>query len=114
MTMLQEWYILVDGEQEGPYDVEELMADFRLTPDTFVWKEGLENWKPIREVPELRDLFNEAKNEEEEGEAIRPRFTEERPPDDGVLVAENNSPNPFLWILLILAILVFIFTRFYL
>lgn len=41
------YFVLVDGQQSGPHDavaLSQLMASGQLTPDTYVWKNGMANW----------------------------------------------------------------------
>lgn len=51
---MTEWYYsLTPGAQEGPVDAEDLAllhADGQLGPDSLVWREGMSNWTPWREV----------------------------------------------------------------
>lgn len=52
------WYIVVEGEQQGPFSAEQLsgfMDGNSLDADSFVWKEGFDDWLPIRDVPELAE-----------------------------------------------------------
>lgn len=51
-----QYYIIVDGRQAGPYSREELKVS-GLTPDSAVWREGLENWVKASTLPELNDLL---------------------------------------------------------
>lgn len=53
------WYIRIAEGIEGPFSKEQLKRDPRLTPDTYVWRAGFAKWKKIRDVAELRDLFEE-------------------------------------------------------
>ncbi|MDE6099284.1 MAG: CD225/dispanin family protein [Muribaculaceae bacterium] len=50
------YWIYVEGLQRGPFTIEEL-ADMRLTPDTPVWYEGLDNWIKASESPGLAPLL---------------------------------------------------------
>lgn len=55
--MSVEWYYAHDGQQSGPFSVEEfqrLASDRKLQPDDLVWKEGMADWKPASSV---RGLF---------------------------------------------------------
>ncbi|MFD3683642.1 SPFH domain-containing protein [Nocardiopsis sp. NPDC058631] len=55
-----EWFVGVDGQQQGPFDRDGLAQQAgggRLTPDTLVWKAGMAQWAPARQVPELAGLF---------------------------------------------------------
>src|SRR4051794_28259522 len=41
------WHIVVDGEQVGPLpesDVRGRLVRGEISPDTFIWKEGLADW----------------------------------------------------------------------
>ncbi len=53
-----QWYYLVNGEQMGPISSEQLKqlaTDGKVTQDTHVWREGLDDWKPARLVQGLFD-----------------------------------------------------------
>jgi uncharacterized membrane protein YesL len=48
-----EWYYAVGDKQMGPVNDEEfkrLAAEGTIRPDTLVWRAGMGNWKPYREV----------------------------------------------------------------
>jgi hypothetical protein len=48
-----EWYYTDNGQQVGPVpdaELDNLVKAGKITPDTFVWKEGMEGWKPLSEV----------------------------------------------------------------
>jgi uncharacterized RDD family membrane protein YckC len=47
------WFYVDNGQQRGPVTEEDLaMLAGRgaITPETLVWREGLENWRPYREI----------------------------------------------------------------
>lgn len=49
------WYYADRGSQRGPLSDEEfdaLLKEGRLTRDTLVWKDGMENWTPLGELPQ--------------------------------------------------------------
>lgn len=54
--MEKTYYMIIGGQQTGPYERGELIYA-GLTPDTPVWREGLENWVKASSLPELNDLF---------------------------------------------------------
>ena len=33
------------------------MSDGRVTPQTLVWREGMPNWQPLAQVPELSGSY---------------------------------------------------------
>ena len=50
-------YYYSDGENHfGPFSIEEL-KDVKISNETMVWFEGLDNWVPAGEVEDLKDLF---------------------------------------------------------
>lgn len=53
------WFIQIENHSEGPYSIQDLKWDRRITPDTLVWKAGMPVWKPVRKVPELKKLFSD-------------------------------------------------------
>lgn len=50
------YYIYINGEQKGPFRIEQLVKE-GLTMEAMVWRPGLENWKPASQIPELVTLF---------------------------------------------------------
>ncbi|MFI7643012.1 SPFH domain-containing protein [Nonomuraea sp. NPDC049400] len=54
----ERWYLGVDGERRGPFDEAELPAA-GLTQDALVWKSGMPQWAPARDVPELQALLRD-------------------------------------------------------
>lgn len=53
---MAQYYLAVNGQQLGPFDVNQLMAN-GLTQNSYVWTEGMPNWAPASSVPELASLF---------------------------------------------------------
>ncbi len=54
-----QYWLHIDGTQHGPFQMEELVKA-GITPDTYVWREGLEDWIMAKELDELAILFTEA------------------------------------------------------
>jgi membrane protease subunit (stomatin/prohibitin family) len=55
-----EWYIGVNGQQQGPFDLNGLASQVSsggLTRDTLVWKNGMAAWTAAGQVPELGGAF---------------------------------------------------------
>ena len=48
---MSEYYILNGSEQQGPYTIDQLRG--RVTPQTYVWREGLADWIQASNLPEL-------------------------------------------------------------
>jgi len=56
----QQWYLGVDGQQQGPYDtaaLRGLISNRSLTRATRVWQPGMAEWLPAQQVQELAQLF---------------------------------------------------------
>ena len=54
-------YLAIKGERKGPFTQAELQAQIHsgeFTPETLVWKTGMENWRKAAEVPEIARLFS--------------------------------------------------------
>ncbi len=54
------YFIGLEGQQAGPFDMTTLGAKVReglLTRSTLVWKQGMANWVAAETVPELQPLF---------------------------------------------------------
>ena len=54
--MSESWYYVQKGNRHGPVDlsvIQSHLSDETLSNEDFVWKKGFENWKKIKEVPEL-------------------------------------------------------------
>ena len=50
---MHEWYFSYDGDQVGPLDQKEAMAQARQNPDGLCWREGFAEWQAISHVTEL-------------------------------------------------------------
>lgn len=55
-NITMEYFLLVNGENLGPYSVEILKQE-GITPNTLVWTQGMEEWVPAEQIPELQVLF---------------------------------------------------------
>jgi membrane protease subunit (stomatin/prohibitin family) len=56
----QQWYLAVNNEQQGPYDLGGLagqVAAGALTPQTLVWRAGLPQWTVAAQVPEMANVL---------------------------------------------------------
>jgi predicted Zn finger-like uncharacterized protein len=64
------WYIVVDGEQKGPLrpiELSQLFAKGSVGLDSYVWKEGFDDWKAAGDVPELAQVFGGAAAQAKKG-----------------------------------------------
>jgi len=53
--MEKEYFIVVNGEQAGPYTLEQLKG-MNLHTESKIWYQGLDEWKMLKEVPEYLQL----------------------------------------------------------
>lgn len=56
------FHVVVNGQQAGPYNLNELSqmaTNKQITTDTLVWKAGMANWQAAGEVNELKNIFNQ-------------------------------------------------------
>lgn len=51
------FYVLDNNQQKGPFSENELKS-MLLTNDTFVWREGMENWDYAKNIEELKIYIN--------------------------------------------------------
>ena len=54
--MSQQFYIAVNGQQTGPFTIDDLKAK-NIQRDTLVWTEGLDNWTKAEHIPLLKEVL---------------------------------------------------------
>ncbi len=58
------WYVAIEGgEQQGPYTTDQMreyLKSGNITTETYVWREGLEDWKLAGEVKEISGAGDDA------------------------------------------------------
>ena len=55
-----EFYVAINNEQHGPFDLDSLkykIIDREIDKNTLVWREGMERWAKAGEMPLLNPLF---------------------------------------------------------
>ena len=55
--MAEQYYIVIDEQTTGPFTLQELISHHRLTPESLVWKPGLDNWIAAKTMSELSGAF---------------------------------------------------------
>lgn len=58
-----EWFYVVDGQQAGPISAEEVpayVAAGSIQADTYMWREGMDDWIHLSEMPEFSHLVEDA------------------------------------------------------
>lgn len=54
------FYVMLNGQQQGPYTIDDLRPGVptgQFTTETPVWTQGMPNWLPAGQVPQLMGLF---------------------------------------------------------
>jgi hypothetical protein len=54
--MSPQWYVLNGTATNGPYTVDalrQMLAESHVTQDTLIWKEGQQQWTPLRAFPDI-------------------------------------------------------------
>ncbi len=54
------YHLSVNGQQQGPYPIQQLQQmaqNGQLTPDTYVWTNGMSGWEAAKNIPALASLF---------------------------------------------------------
>lgn len=104
---IQEWYVQIDGHTKGPLSILDMRKEWQITPDTLVWKEGFTEWRPIRQVPELKTLFEDPPAKKPIAPIIEPL---KKQPITTEEVLTVNFPPPYLITgLIVIAILLIFF-----
>jgi hypothetical protein len=82
---MKEYYIFINEEQLGPLNIDELKAK-KLSRETKVWFEGLEDWKNASEIDELKKILN----------SIPPPINSfaSKPPTPKIENKQTNSTEP--------------------
>jgi len=104
------WYINILGKTEGPFSGDDLSLDKRINPNTFVWKEGFDGWKLIRDVAELEFLFKD-KNEvtpPEESADLNLLSTNKGEQEGEIILDYGQEPPYLFWLLLSLLIFIYV------
>ncbi len=107
------WFVDVNGKQEGPFSIQELKSLTAITPDTLVWREGFDQWRAIRKVHELEDLFKDEQDSEEDDSEENKLNPKKIPDDDELALSLPGEFPPVIWLMLILLALSYLMYYFF-
>jgi hypothetical protein len=110
--MDDEWFILIDSKKEGPFSLQELKEDKRITPDTLVWKEGFKDWIAIRFVSELEDVFKDENVVKSPDEKIPESISTDLMQEQAALTLQQDPSQMILWILILILLLIYLLYQF--
>jgi predicted Zn finger-like uncharacterized protein len=91
LSVTEEWYVAINGVPVGPVRISELRrraAKGDVTEESLCWQEGLEEWRPIRSIPELAALVREA------ALGSRPSLIAPEPPRASIPPRAPMAPAP--------------------
>ena len=74
---MADWHVTRDGEAMGPMpaaQVREMLGSGELDGETLVWTEGMRNWQPLAETPELTAPPQQAPPDDAAPRIERPRI----------------------------------------
>ncbi len=60
--MNEKYFFAIEGQKVGPLDeksIQQRMLDGKISWETLSWRSGMDNWCPVKEIPELKDKFAE-------------------------------------------------------
>jgi predicted Zn finger-like uncharacterized protein len=87
----REWYVAINGVPVGPVRIAELRRKASIgavTEDSLVWQEGMEEWRPLRTIPELVAIVSEGLSSE------RPSLVTPAPPSGPPRSAPIHTQHP--------------------
>jgi len=92
ISTTSEWYVAINGVPVGPVRIAELRrkaSTGAVTEESLVWQEGMEEWRPLRTIPELVAIVQEGLSAE------RPSLVSANPPRvTPAPSATTTSPRP--------------------
>lgn len=115
-TQGKEWYVRIGDAEEGPFTIAELRSHPQLNRDTLVWKEGFDDWIPIRRVWELRNLFKDEDADsvaDEEDDEKEGNFPAQLSPDGLVIDMRGEEPPGYMWVLLCILAAIYLAYKLY-
>ena len=81
ITPLDQWHVAINDVPVGPMKRDEIarkIAAGAANAESLAWREGFDDWRPIREIPELAALLRRA-TQESERPAARPGVSSRGP-----------------------------------
>jgi len=54
------YFVAVGGQQSGPFDLnalKQMAGQGQINKDTLVWKQGMQQWSPASDQPDLSNIF---------------------------------------------------------
>lgn len=103
------WYILINESEEGPFTAKELWFDSRIDLETLVWKEGLSDWTPLKNIRELRKYFEP----EEPSQKRDEKADKNKTCGQGEIALDYSHDPNFFFFFIVIALLLLCFLLYY-
>jgi hypothetical protein len=84
---MRTYYIVINGNQSGPYPIAQLLG-YGVTPETFVWTDGMGDWQMAKSIPELQHLFQPQQPNQRQPDLSKPQQQQQQP------YAQQQNPYP--------------------
>lgn len=100
------WLIVIKNKIYGPFSLLELKKNPVITPDTLAKKVDDRTWKPIKKIPELKQIFYDEESEDQEDEEKKALKVGGK----GEAILSDISIDPghfFIWLLIVIIILTY-------
>ncbi len=111
--MDKEWFIIIGDRHEGPYSLQDLKQDVRITPDTLVWKKDFKKWVPARVVAELKPLFEDKPESKPLHQKPANNLKTDLGQEQVTLTIQQDPYQFYLWLIVLLLIFFYAFYQFY-
>lgn len=85
------WYIIHNNKQVGPLAKNQL-PEYGLNPQSIVWHEGMADWLPAAEVPELDDMLSFYTRG---NQSVPPRYNQPNQPPYGQPYGQQPYGQPY-------------------
>lgn len=94
-TPLDQWHVAINDVPVGPVKRDEIarkIAAGQVNGESLVWREGFDDWRPLRDVAELSVLLRARKPTPPPKPAVPPRPVAGRPPSGRTATASPRPP----------------------
>lgn len=105
----KEWFILINFVEEGPYSINELKKDLRLSPSTLVRRKDMKEWQAIGSIAELKDVFKDDERDILEEAPDHSKEYEDMPDSQLTLTVQSDPGNFIIWLIIILVIIIWVY-----
>lgn len=86
------YYMVVDEKPTGPLTLDEITLHPALTPETLVWKPGIDNWVAAKTFPELAPAFINSQNQQFQSP---PEYNRTQFQGEEEMRRPGNQQNPY-------------------